>query len=440
MKKLMIALTGAVLFAACQKKEVTMNITVKDKTLDSVSVYLSDMDTTLALSAEGTATVTLPVNEAQYGMVQYKWLQSTVYVEPGKNLNVKWDMTPSALTIAFGEGNADKNNFINGKELSGPVMGDFGRTEEDFLNQLAEYEAEDYKIIDGKNFDKTFAEKEKARVKYWVYGILWQYASKGECSPAVYEKLQSLISEDEWLTQLSEYTNFMSGTIDLLANKDQNSAELTPLNRTINNMNYVIKNLKSQKIKDYMLGLYGITYISSMGVNNTETLKALVEENVKDPETLKAFQAAYANGASLAKGNPSPDFKMTDINGKEYTLADFKGKVVYIDVWATWCAPCQGELPHLKELQQMFQGTNVRFISMSIDKDKAAWEKQVKEEKLGGIQLYAGPESQFCTDYKIQGIPHFILIDKEGKIIEANMTRPSNESTIQTISMYAEGE
>ena len=440
MKKLMIALTGAVLFAACQKKEVTMNITVKDQTFDSVSVYLSDMDTTLALSAEGTATVTLPVKETQYGMVQYKWLQSTVYVEPGKNLNVKWDMTPSALTIAFGEGNADKNNFINSKELSGPVMGDFGRSEEELLNQLAEYETEDYKIIDGKNFDKAFAEKEKARVKYWIYGILWQYATKKECSEAVYNKLQSLISEDEWLTQLSEYANFMSGTIDLLANKGQDLTQITPLELTMNSMNYVIKNLKSQKIKDYLLGMYGIAYVSNIGVNNTESLKALIEENVKDPETLKAFQTVYASGATLAKGCPSPDFKMTDINGKEYTLADFKGKVVYIDVWATWCAPCQGELPHLQELQQMFQGTNIRFISMSIDKDKAAWEKQVKEEKLGGVQLYAGPESQFCADYKIQGIPHFILIDKEGKIIEANMTRPSEERTIQTISMYAEGE
>lgn len=440
MKKLMIALTGIALFAACQKKEVTMNITVKDKTMDSVSVYLSDMDTTLALTAEGKATVTLPVKEAQYGMVQYKWLQSTVYVEPGKNLNVTWDMTPSALTINFGEGNADKNNFINSKEMSGPVMGDFGRTEEELLEQLAEYETEDNKIIDSKNFDKSFAEKEKARVKYWIYGILWQYANQKECSEATYNKLQSLISEDEWLTQLSEYTNFMSGTIDLLANKGQNNTQITPLDRTINNMKYVIENIKSQKIKDYLLGMYGIAYVSNMGVNNTETLKALVEENVKDQETLKAFQVAYASGASLAKGCPSPDFQMTDINGKEYTLADFKGKVVYIDVWATWCAPCQGELPHLQELQQMFQGTNIRFISMSIDKDKAAWEKQVKEEKLGGVQLYAGPESKFCEEYKIKGIPHFILIDKEGKIIEANMTRPSEERTIEMISMYAEGE
>ncbi len=433
-------LAGLALFAACQKKEVTMSVTVKDKTPDSVSVYVSDMDTTLALTADGKATVALPVKEAQYGMVQYKWLRSTVYVEPGKALDITWEMTPSALTISFENGNADKNNFINGKEMSGPVMGDFGRTEKELLEQLAEYETEDYKIIDGKNFDKAFTEKEKARVSYWIYGILWQYAGQKECSEAVYDKLRSLsANEDEWLTQLSEYTDFMSGAVSLLANKGTDNTMTTALERTVNSMNYAVKNIKSQKIKDYLLGTYAIAYVSDKGVNNTDGLKALVEENVKDPETLQAFHAAYESGSELAKGMPSPDFKMTDIDGKEYTLADFKGKVIYIDVWATWCAPCQEELPHMKELQEMFKGTNVCFVSMSVDKDKEAWKKQVKEEKPGGVQLYAGAESEFCKEYKIKSIPRFILIDKEGKIIEANMTRPSEMRTIEAIGMHAEG-
>lgn len=439
MKKLMFAVAGVILCAACQRKEVTMRITVKDKTPDSVYVYLPETDTILAPGTDGQATVTLPVKEAQYGMIQYKWKKSPVYLEPGKDLNVTWDMTPSALTVAFEGENADKNNFINGKEMEGPVMGDFRRPEDELLGQLAEYQAEDFKILESKGFDKAFTEKEKIRVEYWIYGMLWQYAGSKECSDATYDKLESLIREEEWYTQLSEYTNFMSGAIGLLANRSEEAKQGTALDRTINSMNYAIRKIKNQKIKEYLLGQYAISYISEMGVNHTETLKSMIEENVKDPEILNAFQAAYANGASLAQGTPSPDFQITSIDGKEYTLSDLKGKVVYIDVWATWCAPCQGELPHLKTLEEMFQGTNICFVSMSIDKDKAAWEKQVKEQKLGGIQLYAGPDAQFCKDYKVKGIPHFILIDKEGKIIEANMTRPSEERTIETLGMYAEG-
>lgn len=437
MKKLGIALAGLLIFAACQKKEVTVNVTVKDKTLDSVSINVMDVDTVIALSAEGKASVTLPVKESQYGMAQYKWKQSPVYFEPGKDIDITWDMTPSELTIAFEGENADKNNFINSKEMKGPVMRDYGRSEDELLKQLEEYQIEDFKILESKGFDNKFIEKEKQRVEYWIYGILWQYARSKECSDATYEKLSSLIKEDEWLLQLSEYTNYMCGAISVMANRGKNAAEMSINERTVNDMEYMAANLKNKKIKEFFIGISAISYVNDMGVNNTEKIKAILEENVTDKEILDAFQTAYANGATLAQGCPSPDFKMTSIDGKEYTLADFKGNFVYIDIWATWCGPCQEELPKLQQLEEAFKGTNISFVSMSIDKDKAAWEKQVKDQKLGGVQLYAGPDAQFCDDYRVKGIPHFILIDPEGNIMEANMTRPSEDKTIEMLSMMA---
>ena len=76
--------------------------------------------------------------------------------------------------------------------------------------------------------------------------------------------------------------------------------------------------------------------------------------------------------------------------------------------------------------------------SISIDKDKAAWEKAVKEGNMGGIQLWAGTDSAFTDAYRVEGIPRFILIDAEGNILEANMTRPSEQKTLMYLSMYAE--
>ncbi len=436
MKKLGIALMGLVLFAACGQKNATVNLSVNDENVDSVTVSVMDIDTTLALNEEGKVTLVLPVDEPQYGQAQYKWKRSTVYFEPGKTVTIAWDMTPSALVVAFEGDNADKNNFINSKEMQGPVMGDFGLTEEELLDKLAEYQAEDYKILESKGFDPAFVEKEKQRVDYWIYGILWQYAGRKECSEATYEKLQSLMQEEEWLLQLNEYTNFMGGTISVLANRGKEDTDA--YGRTINSMEYIVNNIKNQKVKEFLLGYFAIGYISEAGINNTDYLKEIVEKNITDPEILATFNAVYAEGSVLAAGAPSPDFKMTDINGKEYTLADFKGRILYIDVWATWCGPCKAELPKLHALAENFKGTNVCFVSMSVDKDKAAWEKMVKEDNLGGVQLYAGTESQFIADYKVNGIPRFILIDKEGKIIEANMTRPGEEKTLMTLAMIAE--
>ena len=147
-----------------------------------------------------------------------------------------------------------------------------------------------------------------------------------------------------------------------------------------------------------------------------------------------AFDALCAKWSKIAKGQPSPGFKYLDIQGKEVDLSDLAGKYVYIDVWATWCGPCRGEIPHLQKLEHQYKNKNIHFVSISCDQDKAAWEKMVKEDKLGGIQLHNGKDQSFMDAFMIRGIPRFILLDKEGKIIAADMTRPSNPETVETLN------
>ena len=98
-------------------------------------------------------------------------------------------------------------------------------------------------------------------------------------------------------------------------------------------------------------------------------------------------------------------------------------------MWATWCAPCKRELPFLKKLEERFAGKDIVFLGLSIDYDKTKWEERVKSGELAGVQLHIGPQSSFKRAYNIDGIPRFILLDKEGKIINNNMSRPSSEDT-----------
>ncbi|MFR4037602.1 MAG: hypothetical protein ACLTZT_07320 [Butyricimonas faecalis] len=97
MRKLVVMLFISLLVFACQKeKSVSVNVTVKDKNIDE-GVYfgLMKMDTMLQMNAEGKASVVLPVDEPQYGIVKYKWKTKAIYLEPGKGLDVIWDMRPS---------------------------------------------------------------------------------------------------------------------------------------------------------------------------------------------------------------------------------------------------------------------------------------------------------------------------------------------------------
>ncbi len=115
----------------------------------------------------------------------------------------------------------------------------------------------------------------------------------------------------------------------------------------------------------------------------------------------------------------APDFSLADINGKRFDLSDFKGKYVYMDIWATWCGPCKLQIPFMKELEKQFHDAPIYFVSVSLDKleDKPIWEKMVRENQMSGVQLFAGREDNFGFDYKIEYIPTFIILDKEGNIM-----------------------
>jgi thiol-disulfide isomerase/thioredoxin len=140
----------------------------------------------------------------------------------------------------------------------------------------------------------------------------------------------------------------------------------------------------------------------------------------------------YNQGLENNKMNnsPSPSFDYDNYKGGKTKLEDFKGKYVYIDVWATWCGPCRAEIPFLKKVEEKYHDKNIAFVSISIDKlkDLEKWKTMVKDKELGGVQVFADNDwnSQFVKDYKINGIPRFILIDPNGNIVKADAERPSS--------------
>ncbi|WP_312557960.1 TlpA family protein disulfide reductase [Empedobacter brevis] len=127
----------------------------------------------------------------------------------------------------------------------------------------------------------------------------------------------------------------------------------------------------------------------------------------------------------------APDFSLADINGKRFDLADFKGKYVYIDIWATWCGPCKVQIPFMKELEKQFHDAPIHFVSISLDKeeDKPIWKKMVRENQMSGVQLFAGKENNFGYDYQIQYIPTFLILDKEGNIMIDRAPAPMDYQT-----------
>ncbi|MBB4800625.1 thiol-disulfide isomerase/thioredoxin [Flavobacterium nitrogenifigens] len=148
----------------------------------------------------------------------------------------------------------------------------------------------------------------------------------------------------------------------------------------------------------------------------------------------------YERAAKANKmiGKPSPGFDYENFKGGKTKLADLKGKYVYIDLWATWCAPCRAEIPYLQKIEEKYHGKNIEFVSISIDKlkDNEKWKKFVTDKHLGGTQLFADKdwESEFVVNYGVTGIPRFILIDPKGNIVKSDAPRPSDPELDKELS------
>ncbi|PVW12620.1 TlpA family protein disulfide reductase [Marixanthomonas spongiae] len=167
-----------------------------------------------------------------------------------------------------------------------------------------------------------------------------------------------------------------------------------------------------------------------------ETLDSsfIASEKEKIQEFKKSIQEQHEEqliiNENLASGKPSPQFTdYLNYKGGTSSLEDFKGKYVYIDVWATWCVPCIYEMPFMNKIEEEYEGRNIHFIGLSIDNPdhEKKWRKMIVDKELKGTQLLADNQidSQFVKDYHIYGIPRFILLDPEGNIVTYDAPRPS---------------
>ena len=137
------------------------------------------------------------------------------------------------------------------------------------------------------------------------------------------------------------------------------------------------------------------------------------------PEYTEAVQAALDLALQLQPGQPAPEFTLDDLDGQPVSLSQFRGKVVLLDFWASWCGPCIGDLPHLRQIKERTAGQPVVFLNLSLDTDEAAWRKGIEKHGIEGVHVRAhGFYSDPAKAYNINGIPSYFLVDSQGVIAD----------------------
>jgi thiol-disulfide isomerase/thioredoxin len=139
----------------------------------------------------------------------------------------------------------------------------------------------------------------------------------------------------------------------------------------------------------------------------------------------------------FGRGDLAADFEAIDMAGRPARLSSLKGKLIYVDIWATWCGPCMAEMPAFEELKAKFKDDpSVAFVSLSIDADKGLWESSVKSRLASGLQWRIDPSR--LNAYNIVGVPRTLLIDKQFRMIDISGGLPSDPGTEKEIKRSKE--
>ncbi len=148
------------------------------------------------------------------------------------------------------------------------------------------------------------------------------------------------------------------------------------------------------------------------------------------PELVAGYRARIAAALNSRPGMPVPETTLVTPDGNRILFSSLFGKVLYVDVWATWCGPCMNEVPYFKALAEKYKDdARISFISMSVDDTDAPWLEFLEKEKpfWTQVRLDESDNRDFNRKVDISAIPKFFLIDADGRFIDADCARPSSD-------------
>lgn len=279
------------------------------------------------------------------------------------------------------------------------------------------------------DFDRLFVKLVNAEFEYELYHFLYMPRSehpKPEDYPEVYERISTsprFTDDSAMLLDFGQAFVRVYTMFQLLAHRDEFEQGGDAMAEVC------LKYVPDEQVRGWFLARNVLTRARAYDEAYVAKLDKYRKFLVTD-EQRKLVSDFVLTINKTGAGEPAMPFEGSTPDGKTVSLADFKGKVVLVDVWATWCAPCRAQIPHLKKLEEELHGTDVVFMSYSVDKakDLEKWKTMVKDGKMGGVQLIGSDafKSPICVDYKITSIPRFLVFDKLGRIVSVDAPRPSD--------------
>ena len=415
----------------------------------------------IEVSPQGTFEITIPIENAdtEVGIVFIEGSPIekvvTFRADPGSQIEFVSRKKGENRTVEFKGENADLNNYrcafrlatapgaVSQEEIANKAFKQYNAEVEATFNNLQKI-LNKVKNAQAKSKFQEMFDLTRNSVKFrYAWAIRRVKGLPVDADPDFVTFAEGINMNERRAIGESRGFDTYTGLLDqrLRWEQDRNGQKYAGDNPQNVMFSIIDKLVSDQDVKNHLLSYQMTNYYLRGGDGHLTTVFEAYKKINTDKDALDKFEKRYHElSEQMGTGKMAPDFVIIDIDGNRQKLSDLRGKVLYIDVWATWCGPCVAEIPFIEKLYEKYKDNpHLEFVSISVDDSLEAWKKKINNDKPGwknyivegGFQ--GGPMSKL---YFISAIPRFMLIDKNGQIITTNAIRPSNGGIVQELEKY----
>ncbi len=394
----------------------------------------------IKLDNEGTfSTENLKLSEGYY-LFRSGNESITIYLKQNDVLVINFDAGELVNTVAFSGEGSKRNTYLISKRRYSDKFKEktdvfYGVDVVQYKKNVMSLQKRYKELLTKEKLDKNFVYNEITNLKYDYLLDLFNYKNSQKVYFGKEIKMPS-----EFLA-LFEKTNLDNEKLYTIFPAYKNLASLKWKLDIENKEGFVKMDQVFSKVKTKPLSLellFSFYYAITEKPEKAQDYYALFRKYVTSPNFIRRAKNQLNSVKATAKGKKSPSFNYKNTEGKQVALANFIGKYVFIDVWATWCMPCLQQIPYIEDLENKFKEKKIVFVSISVDdEDKIDfWKETVKTKAMKGVQLFADKsfDSDFIRSYGVASLPRFILIDPSGNIVNSNMYKPSDTKTAKILA------
>ncbi len=461
----LILIVAAFLFSACKQEPVVTKIRSEVLNIEPGTeiklTYLSDalpyddMDPVVTAITDSLGYFQIEATIDKPGYYSLSGVYVRLYLKPGFDFTIKGDYKNRDTELVFeGNGAGYQQTMLHLNKSMFVSFGDLVMLEpvafEDTLKLIFSKATNFLDSSSQQLTDELFVNSQKAflqakKSEWYAYYSNYYKNYTGKDLPYVPDSLKTYWSVFEQHATAGmlhpDYRNTVStyfGDLNYVATKTyrkNNNVDQIPDSILVQLEREVLSRINHSELKELAYASHVKENIDFMGIDKLAGRFDWFKSNFPESVYTPRLQQAYDKWLKLAKGNEAPIYEGLTPDSVSRSLADYKGKVVYVDVWATWCGPCRAEFPNSKVLKNEYKDEeDLVFMYVSIDSDKPAWKKYLTNDpEFTGEHLFVDGawNSEICKAYNIMAIPRYLLIDKDGKIADSNAPRPSSGEVIR---------